>query len=128
MLHFILAAALVAWPDTPAASMAKEWVKAFASEDAMRAFLIKNVPEESLKERTIDERLATYRESKKKFGTLKLGSIISSKPAQLKAKLVAKDGSTHDFTFNVQPQPPHKMTSITRTEMQNHGFSWLPGH
>lgn len=128
ILAVLLLAAAPSWPNTPAGAMAKQYVDAFASEQAMRAFLLRNPTD-----RSTDERLATYRESKKKFVTLQLASVVSSKPSQLVAKLVSKDGKSYEFTFNVEPAPPHKLVSITRVEqrMEGHGhgiFGWLPGH
>ena len=122
ILAILLLAASPSWPNTPAGAMARDWVQAFASEPAMRAFLVKNVTEEGLRERTIEERIETYRESKKKFVTLQLGSVVSSKSDQLKAKLVAKNGKSYEFTFTVQRDAPHKLVSITRTETRAHGF------
>jgi hypothetical protein len=124
----IAAAPKSQWPATPAGTMASEWVKAFASEATMRAFLSRNVDEEGFRRRSMDERLETWRASKKKLGALKLVSVVSSKPAELKAVLASTDGEKHEFTFTVQPAAPHKLVSITRAEGRHHGFSWLPGH
>jgi hypothetical protein len=116
----------VMWPATPAGVVAHRWVDAFPSETKMRAFLVQNVDEEGFRQRSLDSRLTTYRQSKKKLGTLKLVSIESSKPHELKVTLVSANGERHPFTFTVQSAPPHKLISIARTELHRHRL--FPGH
>ena len=123
MAHLILAV-LLSFPDTPAGTLAKQWLAAFPTEATMRAFLERNIDEEGFRQRSMDDRIKTWRESKKKLGKLKLASIVSSKPEELKVMLTAADGEKHEFTFTVTSTPPHKLVSITRAEMRRHGFGF----
>ena len=117
------------WPSTPAASMAQQWVDAFPSETAMRAFLAKSVDPQDLQKRSIDERMSSWRETQKKYKTLKFASVVSSKPHELKVMLASADGEKHEFTFTVQDAAPHKLVSISRIEYEHVGHSFLPfGH
>lgn len=128
LLSLLLAVAASPWPDTPAGSVAQQWVNAFPSEPAMRAFYTRNLDPEDLKTRSIDDRIATWRDAQKKFGTLKFASIVSSKPEELKVMLAASDGEKREYTFTVKSSPPHKLASITRVEYQQHGHSLFPWH
>jgi len=116
------------WPVTPAGSVAQQWVNAFPSETAMRAFYARNLEPEDIQKRSIDARIETWRESQKQFGTLKFASIVSSKPEELKVMLLANDGEKREYTFTVRPSPPHKLVSITRTEYEHHGHGLFPWH
>ena len=115
------------WPATPAGSVAQQWVNAFTSETAMRVFFEKNVDPQDLQKRSIDDRIATWRDTQKKFKTLKFASIVSSKPEELKVMLASADGEKHEFTFTVQQAATHKLVSITRLEYEHH-HGFLPFH
>lgn len=126
-MHYLLSLILAIaspWPATPAGSVAQQWVEAFPSETDMRAFLAKNVDPQELQKRSIDERMASWRDSQKQFKTLKFASVVSSKPEELKVMLASADGEKREFTFTVQKAPPHKLVSITRIEYQHHGFGF----
>jgi hypothetical protein len=113
------------WPDTPAAAMARRWVVAFSKGDsAMRVCLAEVMTPEAIAQRGIAERITTYRASRERFGTLVLGSIDKSKPAELEATLIASDLSKHKFVFTVQNKPPYKLVSVGRLEHRGggHGF------
>jgi hypothetical protein len=127
LLLFLAAATLFAatnpFPATPAGSVAKAWVDAFPTEPAMKAFLLKNVSEEGLKRRSLDDRLKTYRELKKKYGSLRFQSIVESAPYELQVSLLCTaDDTKRTFTFSVDEQPPNKLASISIAELQHHGF------
>lgn len=121
-------AAREGWPDTPAGEVAGGWVDAFsAGEDAMRAFLLKNLTEEAFTRRSMSKRLETYRASQERFGTLTLVSVDKASPGEIKATLMAADASAHTFIFNVQTDAPHRLVSVSMLEMQGHGHGGF-GH
>jgi hypothetical protein len=94
LILLLVASLKVAFPDTPAGLMARQWVEAFPSEERMRAFLAGNLDENALRERTLDERMSSYRQSRKKFRSLELVSIVSSKPHELKVSSPRRKGSS----------------------------------
>jgi len=112
------------WPDTPAGAMARLWVAAFSKgEEAMRACLTGNLAPSSLATRGLEERLATYRDSHEKFGTLTLAAIEKSSPEEVEATLLAADLTRHRFVFKVEPEEPHRLVSVSRIETIS-----VPGH
>jgi hypothetical protein len=128
LILLLVASLKVAFPDTPAGLMARQWVEAFPSEERMRAFLAGNLDENALRERTLDERMSSYRQSRKKFRSLELVSIVSSKPHELKVKLASAKGEQHEYIFTVRSQPPHRLVSVGRVEYRRHGSGLFPGH
>jgi hypothetical protein len=70
----------------------------------------------------MDERLRTYRKNRERFGRLVLGSVVESKPAELRVKLIASDASSHVFVFKVEDRPPRKLLSVGMLETVRHGF------
>jgi hypothetical protein len=102
------------WPSTNAGKMARAWVEGFnGGEPGMKKFLNAWVTEESLAKKPMSERMETYRTSRDKLGRLAFGSVVSSKPSELVAKLVDEDGKTHEFTFKVHDKAPYKMVSVS---------------
>lgn len=112
------------WPDTRAGAAARRWVEAFSKgEPAMRACLTEILAPESLAERSIEERIETYRGLRERFGSLALASIDRSAPGELQATLLASDLSRHRFVFTVQTEPPYKLISVGRLERRGGGHS-----
>jgi hypothetical protein len=112
------------WPETKAGALARGWVEAFdAGEEAMGAYLARVVPVESLKERSLEERLATYRTNHERFGALRLDTIVRSSPAEVEAILIAADGSDHDFVFEAQTGEPFKLVNVKMIEHRVVGSS-----
>jgi hypothetical protein len=100
--------------------LAKQWIAAFeADEDVMRPFLTRSIADEELRKRSVDERMKGYRTLRKRFGTLKLKTVLSSTDATYEALLVAKDGSEHEFIFTGQTRAPFKLLSIGIREMHH---------
>jgi hypothetical protein len=103
----------VAWPGTPASSLAQKYLKAFNKDEAaMRQFFKDELTEESLKKRSMEERISNYRMARAHWGTLTATEVLSSKPEEIRVKIASESGGEHQFTFAVQPDPPHKLLSI----------------
>ncbi|MGH9442375.1 MAG: hypothetical protein ACRD16_08860 [Thermoanaerobaculia bacterium] len=111
------AAPAVSWPETSAGAVARQWVEAFsAGEEAMMKFLVRNMTPESLKKRSLKERIESYRSLQKKYGTLKLESVVDSGPGELHVMLQDASGAKRDFTFTVGTEAPFKLVSIAVRE------------
>ena len=111
------------WPDTPAGALGRAYVAAFGAGDKeMRAFLAASLAEASLEEKSLDERLKTYRASREKFGKLMIGGVEKSSPGELQVTLLTLDGTPHSYVFKTQTSAPYKLLSIGRLEKrQMHG-------
>jgi hypothetical protein len=130
LLLFLAAVTLFAatspFPATPAGGVAKAWVEAFPTEPGMKAFLLKNISEDGLKRRSLDDRLKTYRDLKKKYVTLRFDSIVESSPYELHVSMLCTgDNVKRTFIFAVDPEPPNKLASISIAELQHHGLGAL---
>lgn len=107
------------WPDTPAGRVASAWVDAFLTgEEAMRTFLVGNLSEAAQAERSMPERLQSYRQAQQQFGALMLASVAESTPTRVTAVLLAEDATPHRFVFSVEEEPPYKLVSVG---VQQHG-------
>lgn len=110
------------WPDTRPGAVGRHWVKAFRlGETAMREFYQTELSAESLAKRSADARLETYRAFRERFGTLMFASIVKSTPTELAVKLMDADAKPHTFIFKVEEAAPHKLATISMTEMRPGG-------
>ncbi len=101
------------WPDTPAGLMACAWIEAFSTgEEAMRTFLADNLTKEALAERSMKQRLTSYRRLHDQYGSLMLSSVVESSATELTAKILAEDTSENRFVFEVEEQAPHKLVAV----------------
>lgn len=113
------------WPESRAATIARGWVEAFsAGEPSFRAYLGKALTPESLAKKSLDQRMVTYRELRERFGKLSFASVVKSSTDKLEVRLMASDGSLHEFTFEIQNAPPFKLIQVSRLDRrrQHHGF------
>jgi hypothetical protein len=100
--------------------LAKQWIAAFAAgDDVMRPFLTRSIADEELRKRSVDERMKGYRTLRKRFGTLKLKTVLSSTAGSYEVVLLAEDGSEHEFIFTGQTTAPFKLLSIGLREMHH---------
>jgi hypothetical protein len=110
------------WPDTKVGTLAKRWVQAFnRGEDAMRKFLSESMAEESLRQRSAEERIATYKKTLERFHTLEFTSVVRSTPAELEVRLTDSAKVAHDFIFEVQKESPFKLLSVKARETHMQG-------
>lgn len=114
------------WPDTHEGRVARRWVEAFSAGDsAMRHFITHDLPPEALARKSVEERMATYRKSHERFGTLALASVVRSSPGELTLSLMASDATLHEFTFDVETKSPYRIVQITTKEVVS-GHSSMP--
>src|SRR5205085_11602888 len=101
------------WPDTGAGLLAARWVHAFSKgEKAMRTLLEEVLTPESLSKRGWPERMESYRDMKERFGPLELVKVVKSAPNALTVQLAGFDLTPRTFTFEVEPQQPHRLVKI----------------
>ena len=110
------------WPDTPAAAMARHWMKAYAAgDDAMRTFYAERLSRERLAKRGMAERLTAYHELRERFGALTLASIDASMDTVVEASLLTAEHRTVPFIFTVHAKAPHALVSVAYREQRTHG-------
>jgi hypothetical protein len=101
------------WPDTPIGLIAGGWIEAFSSDEgAVRTFLIDNLAEGSLVQRSMKMRLSSYRKLHEQFGSLMLSSVAESSATELTAMILAEDTAEYRFIFEVEEKAPHKLLSV----------------
>ena len=97
------------WPNTDAGLVAARWVHAFSKgEKAMRALLEEILTPESLAKRGWPERMESYRDMK----VDELVKVVKSAPSALTVELAGSDLTPRTFTFEVEPQKPHRLVKI----------------
>jgi hypothetical protein len=112
------------WPKTHPGRLAQGWVSAFSTgEEAMRDFLARSMAPKSLESSSVPRRIERYRDLREKYGKLAFASVVKSTPEKLNVKLMASDGSVHEFIFTAQSEAPHKLVSVAiRQQAHGHGF------
>ena len=117
------------WPDTPPGAVGRGYLAAFAAGDSvMRIFLARELSPESIAHRSIDSRITSIRGLRDRFDRLALASVVTSAADSVVVQLLAADGTQHQFTFQVQSAPPHKLESVTMRDFrtESHGLGgWL---
>jgi len=110
------------WPDTSAGIMANSWVEALsAGQEAMQQFLEANLNEESLRNRSMEDRLAAASKLHAQVGDLILSKVVESEPTQLTADLLSEAGETHRFVFELTDGEPQKLVRISMMHPGAHG-------
>lgn len=117
------------WPKTHPGRLARGWVSAFSTgEEAMRDFLTRSMAPKSLESSSVPRRIERYRDLRAKYGKLEFASVVKSTPEKLTVKLMASDGSVHEFIFTVQSEAPFKLASVAvrQSHFGGHGFGGHP--
>lgn len=111
-----------AWPQTRAGELAKGWVAAFdAGEPAMRKFLAEGLAASSLAKKGVEARIETYRKLREQLGTLALAAVVQEDGDLLTVSLVDSEARGHEFDFELEPDPPHKLAAVTARLRVGHG-------
>lgn len=112
------------WPDTDAGMLAARWVRAFSrGEKAMKTLLTEILTPESLKKRSMDERLEGYRDMHERFGELQLVKVVKSSSSEVTVQLAGMDMTPREFTFVTVADQPGKLDHISYQDFvhQGHG-------
>ena len=90
----------------------EEYVSAFNNgENTMRAFLTEYVAKASLEQRPIETRLSIYKQMHDNMVELTLHEI-QDMTNSVTAFMNTKKGEWFSFTFELEPEPPHKIIGI----------------
>ncbi len=104
----------ILFPQTEAGKRAESYFSAFNSnnENDMRIYLEQNVSASSLKERPIEQRIATYRQAKTDLETLEPVKILKESPDVI--RLVARSAKELwlELTFEFEKSTPYKLLGI----------------
>lgn len=102
------------FPDSPAGRIASAYFESFNRDaDAVRAFEETHRCAAGLRARTMDERLAQYREFRKRWGELRPDAIETGADGALTVTARASaSGAVLRLTFNLESSAPHKLESI----------------
>jgi len=87
----------------------------------MRRFYAEDLAEPARAERSVEARLARYRELREKFGKRTFGSVTRQSPGELTVTLLDADAKTHTFIFKAQTESPFRLLSVSRTEVRPGG-------
>ncbi len=102
------------FPDSPAGRIASAYFDAFNRDaDAAHAFEETQRCAAGLRARSMDERLAQYRELRQRWGELRPQTIETGPDGALTVTARASaSGAILRLTFNLESSPPHKLESI----------------
>lgn len=103
------------WPDSHAGRIAEAFFEAYAraSDEAMETFERTYRAEAALKDRRVEERVASWRKFRTEWGALKAHKCIADGAYILHVLLRAEgEGVWKTFRFNLEPHEPHKLTGI----------------
>jgi len=102
------------FPSTDVARHAAAYLTAFNSgkEENVRACIETHVAKAALAQRSIDERVAIYRDLHDQHGTLTPMSVVESAEDHLQITASDAHGGTLDMTFMAEAQPPHMLTGL----------------
>ena len=102
------------FPDTDVARHAAAYLTAFNTgrEDAVRASIEAHVSKAALAQRSIDERVATYRELRDQHGKLTPTRVVDSADDHLQILVDTSQGETLDITFMAEPDAPHLLRGL----------------
>ncbi len=103
--------------EVPNGKLIASYIAAFnAGEDAMAVFIKNNVADTALQARSIEARLATYRQMHQRLKTLEIQGIVnvmmSAGEQSVTALVRTGAGEKISLTFNFDPAPPNKLISL----------------
>jgi len=101
-------------PDTPAALRARAYIAAFSSGDeaVFRTFETEHRAESELKRRSIEDRVATYRELRKQYGRLVAQRVLDTSDHNLVLAVESQHSGLLYMDFEVEESTPHKLMGV----------------
>lgn len=100
-------------PGSEAGKRAAAWFEAFrAGEDAMRRYIETHVGKEDLARRSLDERLAVYRDMRSEHRSLTPERLVAERDGELQVIVRTGTGGRLDLTFLFDPAPPHGLRGL----------------
>jgi CubicO group peptidase (beta-lactamase class C family) len=106
--------AAVRFPETNAGKRAEAYFSAFNStnENDMRTYLEQNLSPSTLKERPVEQRMATYRQIKSDLATLAPVKILKERMDAIKLVARSAKESWLELTFEFEKGMPYKLLGI----------------
>jgi CubicO group peptidase (beta-lactamase class C family) len=104
----------VRFPETNAGKRAESYFSAFNSnnESDMRTYLEQNIAPHTLKERSIEERMAVYRQLKSDLSTLEPVKILKQSTEAIKLVARSAKESWFELLFEFETSAPYKLLGI----------------
>jgi len=100
-------------PNTPNGACIADYFTAFnGGEEAMKAFFLKCFSEQSLKTRSMDERLNIYREMRQQLEQLRPERLVEADSVSATVLASAGPDTWLAYTFRFDSLPPYKMLAI----------------
>jgi hypothetical protein len=101
-------------PDTPAGLRARAYIAAFSSGDeaVFRAFETEHRAESALKRRSIEDRVARYRELSEHYGRLVAQRVLDTSDHNLVLAVESQRGGLLYMDFEVEESTPHKFMGV----------------
>jgi D-alanyl-D-alanine carboxypeptidase len=102
-----------ALPNTTAGKRVAAWIAAFNSGDdaQMRQYFTDNLAPEAIARAPIEDRLATIRAMRADLGTIELRNVVQAGESRVIVVLASR-GEFFLFTFEFEPQPPHRLLRV----------------
>lgn len=90
------------------------YFEAFNSGDAerMRAYFLRNLSETSLKQRSVEERLATFQQLKSDLGRVEIRRMEKNAVDNVILYGQSQNGEWLQYDFKFEPGPPHKLLTL----------------
>ena len=93
--------------------LVEKYITAFnGGEETMRMFITENVSQASLQQRPVEARLSMYRQMHANMEELTLKQIQGATAASISALMHTKKDEWFLFTFELEPELPHKIAGI----------------
>ena len=93
--------------------LVEKYIAAFnGGEETMRIFLTENVSKASLEQRPVEARLSIYKQMRANMEELALNQIQEATATSISALMHTKKDEWFLFTFELEPEPPHKIVGI----------------
>ena len=114
LANLVWAAPRVDFTATPTGKRVVGYFHAFNSNDdaAIRAYISENYADSALAQRSVEDRLGTYRQLQRDMGTLELLQVLEATADRTTVLAHAQGNRGFQLTFLTKPRPPHKLLGI----------------
>jgi CubicO group peptidase (beta-lactamase class C family) len=100
-------------PNIPGGKCVADYFKAYnGGEEAMKAFLLGCMAEQSLKQRTMEQRLDMYRNIQGDFGQLRPDRVVRADTGLATVLVETEKKNWLSFAFQFETAPPYKLLGI----------------
>ncbi|MCX6828139.1 MAG: serine hydrolase [candidate division Zixibacteria bacterium] len=100
-------------PNIPGGKCVADYFEAFnGGEGAMKGFILECIAEQSLKQRTMEQRLEMYRNMQRDFGQLRPDRVVRADSATATILVESGDKTWFTFSFQFEALPPFKLLGI----------------